>query len=171
MLAARGSELWLAQTFAGLSTLGGSGIALTSFGGTDIVLVRLRTSDLNPDPGTELVFGGSSDERVRGLSFDADGGLWLAGETSGKFVLSGTTVGADSGTSLFLARVNVPTGATTPVVLGVLPIPATGTHSLRGIANDKSAAPIVTGEVSGSVNLGSGFISHDAGVFVGRTGP
>lgn len=169
-LAARSGHLWLAQTFQGTLTLASATYAAA--GGTDVLVTRVRTSDLGPDPGSELVIGGTGDERVRGLQIAPDGSLWLAAETSGGLTLGGATVSADGGAGLFLVHLSAPAAGRADV-LQVRQLSTLRGSSVRALGIDGSGAPHVAGETVSGVDLGSGALkaSSDAGVYLGRLGP
>jgi hypothetical protein len=164
-LATKNGVVWIAQTF--INTINPAGVALSSAGGTDILLARVVPGDLNIDIGSEVVIGGSGDEQVRGLALDSDGGIWLATETS-----AGLTAPAGTPPGVVLIRFTAPTSGA-PAVLDIRNLTSTGTNTLRGLGLSALGSPIVTGETTpgSSVDLGTGALVLDAGVYLGRIAP
>ena len=139
--------------------------ALTSAGGADVFVARLAGSD-----GRTLWarrFGDGSDQRATAVGTDTAGNVVVAGDFLGTIDFGSGALGSTPGAqTIFLAKLyadGLSMWSRSFVATGV-----NGGSYAWALASDSAGNVVVTGQMSGPVDLGGGALANVGGVFVSR---
>ncbi len=167
------NNVYVTGKFAGGTSFGPT--VLTSAGGTDVFVVRLRASD-----GAVLwarAAGGPGDDAGYGVDFDDFGNLYVVGSVTGTASFGNQTLTGNAGqTDAFIAKY---TNGGTPLWARRMGNFNAGPDIARSVAVDAEGNAYVTGAVDGSslnpnVTFGNFIIKNntdDANAFVAKYDP
>jgi hypothetical protein len=143
-----GNDIVVAGSFTGV--LDGINVSLTSNGGFDVFLVKLRDG-LTLDWAQS--YGGSQDDYSHALSADPSGGVVLTGGFQGSMALGPPTLISLGGFDVFVAKIDTDGGVLFSRAYG-----DTQEDTVRDVDVSDFGTVILTGEFRGSINFGQGQI-------------
>jgi hypothetical protein len=128
--------------------------SVATAGGFDVFVIALDPSGA---PLWVTSFGGVENEYVRALEVDAEGSVFVAGDTPGDFAFAGETFGGGPGPNLFLVKLDA-TGA--PAFGHGF---ATAVDPHMGLAPDEAGGVFVAGGFAYALDLGGGPLPNGGG--------